>query len=176
MALNIVEEIRSTEKKSKERILTLAAEVIQHKALMEELLRGLALPEVPVRSMCAEIMAVVTQRNPELFPAHGVDELIRSLGDKAPAVKREIAQVIGNIAAVFPNQTGLAVPALLRFTDDAGTVIRWSAAYGLTRIVLANSRLRSGLLRKIRSILENETNNGVKNVYLKGLKKYLEVN
>jgi len=172
--MNIIAEIQSPEKKSKERTLKLVAAVRRDPALFQALLGGLELPKAPERGMCAEIMAAVTKEKPEIFPAEGIDEVIRHLGDKAPGVKRETAQIIGNLAAVFPDKAGLAVPALLLNADDEGTVIRWSAAYGLTRIAEANVKLRPGLVKKIESIVKSETNNGVKNIYLKSMKKLLK--
>lgn len=169
--MQIIEEIRNSKRKPKELVAYLADRVKRDKSLFDQLLEGLEHPKIPLRGLCAEVMAEVTKEKPELFPAQGCDAVIRHLADKAPRVKWETAQLVGNVAAVWPEKAGAAVPALLLNADDEGTVVRWSAAYALTRIAGHNAKLRRGLIQKMEAILKKESNNGVKNVYLKGLKK-----
>ncbi len=54
--------------------------------------------------------------------------------------------------------------------NDKGTVVRWSVAFALGEIVKSNQKMAKKLLPRINELAERETNNGVKNVYLKVLK------
>lgn len=74
------------------------------------------------------------------------------------------------MAAALPQQTEKALDKLLQNSTDKGTVVRWSTAFALGEIAKHNPNSRKKLLPKIREILKKETNNGVKNVYLKTLK------
>jgi len=58
----------------------------------------------------------------------------------------------------------------LKNSSDKGTVIRWSAAFALGEIAKSNSNAQKTLLPKMKELVMKETNNGVKNVYLKALK------
>jgi len=50
------------------------------------------------------------------------------------------------------------------------TVIKWCAAFALGEIAKYHKDSRRELLPAFNKIIENETNNGVKNVYIKALK------
>jgi hypothetical protein len=79
--------------------------------------------------------------------------------------------VIANVAAAFPERAAKAIPALLKNTEDEGTVVRWSAAKGLTEIAKAYPESQKKLLHVFAKIVDEEENNGVKNIYIKALKK-----
>ena len=64
-----------------------------------------------------------------------------------------------------------AVPNLLINTKNESTVVRWCAAYALSEIVKSNFKTRGTLVPRIEEIVKYETNNGVKNVYLKALNR-----
>ena len=66
-----------------------------------------------------------------------------------------------------------AVPFLLKNTIiDAvnTTVIRWCAAFALSKIAQHNITVQAELIPKMEKIIKMEKNNGVRNVYLKALK------
>ena len=91
---------------------------------------------------------------------------------KAPRVKWGVPESIGNIAKKSPQKVEKAIPFLLKNTPenkDNTTVIRWCAAYALSEI--AKSSGDKDLLMEIKEISEKETNQGVKNVYLKAIKQ-----
>jgi len=64
-----------------------------------------------------------------------------------------------------------AIPMLFENTKDSGTVVRWSAAFALTEIAQTDSAQVKKLASEFERIIKTEENNGVKNVYLKALKK-----
>ena len=49
-------------------------------------------------------------------------------------------------------------------------MVRWSAAFALGEVAKNHSAAAKILLPEIKALVEKETNNGVKNVYLKALK------
>ena len=52
-------------------------------------------------------------------------------------------------------------------TSDKSVVVRWCVAFALTEIAKNNPKVGQELRSRIEEITRNETNNGVKNVYLK---------
>lgn len=85
-------------------------------------------------------------------------------------MKWDAAESIGNMSKWFPKEVEKAIPNLLINTKDEGTVVRWSSAFALSEIAKNNPAIRNELVQKIDALVKAETNNGVKNVYLKALK------
>ena len=67
-----------------------------------------------------------------------------------------------------------AIPRLLETSKDQGTVVRWSAALGLTEIAKNNPQSRKELLPFIERMAESETQSGIKKIYIKALKALLK--
>ena len=63
------------------------------------------------------------------------------------------------------------IPILLQNSENKGTVVRWSSGYSLGRIIQIPKFAKSDLFEALVIIAENEQDNGVKNQYVKGLKK-----
>lgn len=89
--------------------------------------------------------------------------------------KREASRIVGNLAQQYPHELETAVQALLKNTDDESTVVRWGSAYALSRIITLSEFAESHLFDKISEICEKEQENGVKNQYIKGLKKAMKL-
>lgn len=87
------------------------------------------------------------------------------------ACKREASRIIGNLSARYPQAVQDAVPALLENTKAEGTVVRWASAYALSRIIVLKEYRDTDLYGKILSVCEGEQENGVRNQYLKALRK-----
>lgn len=85
--------------------------------------------------------------------------------------KREASRIVGNMAAGYPDALDSAVSALLKNTSDSGTVVRWGSAYALARIIVLDKYKNSELLNAVEKICEAEQESGVKNQYVKALKK-----
>jgi hypothetical protein len=75
------------------------------------------------------------------------------------------------IAPAFPENPKKAIPFLMKNVHDAGTVVKWSAAYGLTEIAKYYPKTRKELIPFFEKVIKKETNNGVKNVYIKAMKR-----
>lgn len=85
--------------------------------------------------------------------------------------KREASRIVGNLAARYPEAVHDIVPALLENTKARGTVVRWGSAYALSRIIVLEEYRGTDLFERLISICESEQENGVKNQYIKALKK-----
>lgn len=75
------------------------------------------------------------------------------------------------MAAQYPDMIEEAISPLLDNTADEGTVIRWAAAYALSRILTTDQYAQSELYDKLTDICNKEEDNAIKNQYLKALKK-----
>jgi hypothetical protein len=124
---------------------------------------------VSERGNCLSAMTLISKESPRLMEKY-LGFVVSRVNDKAPRVKWEASEILGNVAAEFPEAVADAIPALLKNSQDEGTVIKWSAAYGLTEIAKANPKARSKLVRFFAQSLETEENNAVRKIYEKTLK------
>ena len=85
--------------------------------------------------------------------------------------RREASRIVGNMAAQYPDLLDDAIERLMKNTPDESTVIRWAAAYALSRIVILDRYAKSDLYDHLVPVCDREEDNGVKNQYLKALKK-----
>ena len=85
--------------------------------------------------------------------------------------RREASRIVGNMAAQYPDLLDEAIERLMKNTKDEGTVIRWAAAYALSRIVVLDRYANSDLYDRLVAICDREKDNGVKNQYIKALNK-----
>ena len=165
-----IREILRSNKKPKEIVSTATQMILENPKLFNELMTILKTGSDVEKGTCADIMKHVTATKPEIAEPF-IDEIIEYINYKAPRVKWGVPESIGNIATKSPQKVDKAIPFLLKNTPenkDNSTVIRWCAAYALSEIAKASVELN--LIEKIKDISEKETNNGVKNVYLKALK------
>ena len=79
------------------------------------------------------------------------------------------------MAAQYPDLLDEAIECLMKNTSDEGTVIRWAAAYALSRIVILDRYAKSDLYDRLLAVCDREEDNGVKNQYLKALKKAAKI-
>lgn len=68
-----------------------------------------------------------------------------------------------------------AISPLLDNSSNEGTVIRWAAAYALSRIITTDRYAQSELYDKLTDISNKEEDNAIRNQYLKALKKASKV-
>lgn len=125
----------------------------------------------PVKASCIEGLEYVTKTKPEFLPEVALDFCLRALKDKEPRVKWEAARTIANTIQLFPTRAEEAVKALLPNTSHQGTVVRWSAAHALARVLSMRTSLNSTLIKKSEDILKRETENSIRKIYEAALKK-----
>jgi hypothetical protein len=168
--MDTIREILDSNKKPKEVVTISAERILKNPKLFDELMTIFRTGTDVDRGTCADIMKHITAEKPEIAEPY-IGELIGFINNKAPRVKWGVPESIGNIAKKSPRKVEQAIPFLLKNTTenkDNSTVIRWCAAYALSEIAKASGD--RNLIAKIRDISEKETNNGVKNVYLKAIK------
>ena len=85
--------------------------------------------------------------------------------------KREASRIIGNMASIYPDEVHDCISALLHNTKNDGTVVRWGSAYALSRIIVLADYCNTDLYETLITICESESENGVKNQYLKAFRK-----
>jgi len=167
--MDTVKTILKSNKKPKEKVSLLVEKVKKEKKLLDELVEYFKAGSVADKGNCIEVMEYVSQDRPELILPY-LDFVIENLNYSAPKVKWETARVIGNLALKYPDEVAKSIKKLFLNTKDEGTVVRWSAAFALTEIAKSNSKLQKELVKRFNQIVKEESNNGVKNVYLKALK------
>ncbi|MBS7632214.1 hypothetical protein KEJ15_01135 [Candidatus Bathyarchaeota archaeon] len=167
--MSTIEQILKSRNKPKEKVDALAKEVKENRISIEQLIDYFEVGSVSEKGSCVEAIERIARDKPEIVVSH-IDFIIDHINDQAPKIKWETARVIGNLSQKYPNEVAKAVPKLLLDTKDAGTVVRWSAAFALTEIAKNNLKLQKELVPRFKEIAEKEKNNGVKNLYIKALK------
>ena len=121
------------------------------------------------RGTCLAALTQITKQEPKFIEPY-LDFVIEQIKYKAPRVKWEASEIVAHIAKLFPDKAARAIPNLVENTKDVGTVVRWSAAFGLTEIAKANPKTRKELVPLFEKMIYKEKQNGVKTVYVKALK------
>jgi hypothetical protein len=169
-ALKFSEDIKNWSGKPKELIATLSDKVVLEPKLFSEVIELLGSGSKVERGYAADITEQLSKSNPEIIAPY-IGTLISHINDKVPKVKWGTQEAIGNLSAKYPKETEQAIPKILLNTKDDSTVVKWCAAYALSEIAKNNPAARAMLVPKMREIVLTEKNNGVKNVYLKAIKK-----
>jgi len=167
-----IEEILRSESRPKERQKELADSLCSGKIKPKEFINFFKSAGDVDKGSCADAMKRVSAQKPAvLAPYIGV--LVEYINYRAPRVKWGVSEAVGNLAGKYPDRAAGAVPSLLLNAVESKvntTVVRWCAAYALSEIAKHCKKARKELVPEIMRIAENETNTGVKNVYLKALK------
>ncbi len=172
MATSTIEEILRAKIKPKEKQIKLVKAVVSGKIPAEEFVAFFESARDADKGTCADVMKHVSAQKPALLVPY-VDTLLEYINYPLPRVKWGVPEAIGNLAQDYPDQAARAIPYLLKNTTDDKlntTVIKWCAAFALGEIAKHNPKSRKQLLPVFDRIIKRETNNGVKNVYLKALK------
>ncbi len=118
-----------------------------------------------------EAMEAITRTQPEMATLEWLSFAENHIDSPSNSLKREASRVVGNIARLFENNLDGSIQKLLKNTNNEGTVVRWGSAYTLAKIIVLPHHANSPLFDTLKHICENETDNGVKNQYLKAIKK-----
>ena len=165
----VTDEIRNWKGKPKELVAFLAESIEKDEKLFAQLIETLKSGSDVDKGTAADVMKHVSKNTPEIVAPY-IDDLIDFINYKASRVRWGVPETIGNLAQKYPTEVEKAIPRLLVNTKDKSTVVRWCAAFALTEIEKGNPAIRQELGPEIDEIVQNEKNNGVKNVYLKALK------
>ena len=118
-----------------------------------------------------EALEAVTNNNPAVADLKWLQFVEPYIVSKNNTAKREASRIVGNIAHIVPDGLETAIQKLIANTEDGGTVIRWSSAYALAKIILVPKYAHTDLYDVLTLLYDKEKDNGVKNQYLNGLKK-----
>lgn len=129
-----------------------------------------SLPEKNI-SLLLEAVEEVSRTKEFTLEAEYLDLAEKYILSSDNSCKREASRIVGNLANKFPTKLENAITALLQNAGNNGTVIRWASAYALSRIILIPNYAKSPLLKQISDLCAKENESGVKNQYIKALKK-----
>lgn len=118
-----------------------------------------------------EAMESISRSNPNIADMEWLNYAESHILSKSNSLKREASRVVGNIAHLLPESLEGSIMKLMENTKNDGTVVRWGSAYALGRIILIPHFANSDLFDIVTELAERETENGIKNQYLSGLKK-----
>ena len=138
---------------------------------LKEIRELLAQIDATQAAVLFEAMEAVTNADAKIADVEWLHVAEDAILANSNSVKREASRIVGNIAHRFPDELGTAIGRLLVNSSDPGTVVRWSSAYALAKIIVLPRHATSDLFERLTEIANDEANNGVKNQYLKALKK-----
>lgn len=166
----IAEDIRGWKGKPKELVAYLTEKIAGNEAFFGEVIELLKTGSKVDKGTCADILKHVSAVKPELVAPY-IDDLIPYINYDLPRVKWGIPEALGNVSAKYPVEAAKAIPKLLINTADESTVVRWCAAFAISEIAKNNPLAQKALIPKMQALAAAENNSGVKNVYVKALKK-----
>lgn len=168
--MNIAELISDKGVKEKEKTLLLSQWLLANPKHSDELLNFAKTAKDPAKATCIESMEFATQNTPALATKAWFAFAVNALPEKAPRVKWEAAKVIGNTAHLFQTELDEAIANLLQNAEHEGTVVRWSAAFALGKILNLNTPHTEMLLPAIEAICQREEKNSIKKIYQSAVK------
>jgi hypothetical protein len=157
--------------KPKEKTKQLANLLLMCQLSIADLILFAHLAKDPVKASCIEGIEFATQYKPELIAGPDLDWIIDQLSAKAPRIQWEAAKVIANTISLYPDKVEKTILKLVKNTDCDGTVVRWSAATALARILTMKTAINTTLIPAVQTIVALEGKNSIKKIYLAALKK-----
>jgi hypothetical protein len=155
--------------KPKEKMAELSRMFHDDPRLMVELAADFAALNASEQGNCLSALTPIAAEDPKALKGI-VDFVAEHVNDKPPRVKWEASQILGHLAATFPDDVAKTVPRLLKNAGDEGTVVRWSTAFAIGEIALHIPATRARLTPFITEQTKKEENNGVRKIYEKALK------
>lgn len=169
--MNFQEILNDKSLKSKQKTEAISEWLLQHPDELNSLLNFARDAKDSNKATCIEAIEFATQKEVSIANMECLDFVTTTLSAKAPRVKWESAKVIGNIARCFPDHLDEAIKGLLNNTEYDGTVVRWSAAFALSQILILKTKRNKDLLPAIESICQQEEKNSIKKIYVDAMKK-----
>lgn len=157
--------------KAKGKVEAISKAVLSGKIKVDDLIKIASKLKDSEKGTCVESLEFATRTKPEIANQKCWTFAVKCLQDEAPRVKWEAAKVIGNIAPSFKTKLDDAINGLLVNTEYSGTVVRWSAAHALSKILVLKTKHNTDLIPAIEAILKREDDNAIKKIYTTSLKK-----
>jgi len=157
--------------KAKQKVSSISQLLLSGKVSIQHLISSAKKETDSNKATIIESIEYASKLKADIVNETGFEFAIESLKSDAPRVKWESAKVIANSAHMFPKMLKNAVVNLLTNTEHAGTVVRWSAAGALSKIIQCKTNLNKELIPTIEAIEKREEDNAIKKIYQQGLKK-----
>ena len=167
---SIIAIVENKATKAKAKTVLVSGLLLDHKVTIDELVQMAKSQKDPIKATLIEAMEYASKTNPEIINDKAFEFAIQTLKEDAPRVKWEAAKVISNAAHLFPKLLKKAIVNILANTEHNGTVVRWSAATALSKIILLNTALNKELIPAAEAIIEWEQDNAIKKIYQQALK------
>ena len=121
--MHVTDEIRNWKGKSKELVASLTESIEKDEKLCSQLIEFFKSGSHTEKGTAADVMKHVSKDKPEIVASY-IDDLVDYINYKAPRVKWEVPETIGNLAQKYPTEVEKAIPNLLVNTKDKSTVVR----------------------------------------------------
>lgn len=122
-----------------------------------------------------EAIEVITNKKLKHLDSDYIEFVGKYILSDNNSCKREASRIVGNLAEQHPNKLDSVINCLIKNTTDVSTVVRWSSAYALSRIIVLTEFANTCLFDEVSEICDKEQENGVKNQYVKAIKKALKL-
>ncbi|MBC7864432.1 MAG: HEAT repeat domain-containing protein [Bacteroidia bacterium] len=169
--MNLTELLNDKSIKAKVKTETLSKWLLKDSENISPLIEFAESTKDSVKATCIEAIEFATKTNPAIAKINCLNFVSKTLTEKAPRIKWESAKVVGNIAHLYPTKLNEAIKNLLKNTEHAGTVVRWSAAFALGQIIKIKSSLNKTLIPAAEAICKREEKNSIKKIYTEAIKK-----
>jgi len=168
---SIIDIVANKATKAKEKTVLVSGLLLDHKISIDELVQMAKSQKDTIKATLIEAMEYASKTNPEIINDKAFEFAIQTLKEDVPRIKWEAAKVIRNAAHLHSKLLKKAVVNLLANTEHNGTVVRWSAATALSKIILLNTALNKELIPAAEAIIEWEQDNAIKKIYQQALKR-----
>ncbi len=168
----IIDEILNDKNvKAKGKVISISELLLGNKISIQQLIDKARSENEVNKATIIESMEYASKTNAAIIDEKGFEFVIDSLKSDAPRVKWESAKVIANTAHLFPKLQKRAARNLLDNVENPGTVVRWSTAGALSKIIQCKGQLNKELIPAIEAIEKREDDNAIKKIYQQALKK-----
>ena len=157
--------------RAKEKVSTISQLLLNRKISVQQLIDLAKTENDTNKATIIESMEYASKTKADIINDKGFEFAIKSLESDAPRIKWESAKVIANTAHLFPKLLKKAVTNLLDNTEHPGTVVRWSAAGALSKIIQCKTGVNKELIPAMEVIEKREQDNAIKKIYQQGLEK-----
>lgn len=155
--------------KAKEKVELLCVGLLNNTLPLCNFIEEIQLAKDSIKATCIEALAHVAKQNPKVLSEEILLLLIEHLASKAPRIKWECAQAIGYSISHFPNHSQLAIEYLVANMNHEGTVVRWSTAFALGKILKLNQSTAPFLSSLLKDQLEKEEKKSIQKIYQQAL-------
>ena len=157
--------------KAKQKVVKIGEFLMDGQTGIDQLITSAKKQNDTNKATIIESIEYASKTKPDIVNEKAFAFVTDSLRSNAARVKWESAKVIANTAHLFPTMLNKAVGNLLSNAEHAGTVVRWSAAGALSKIIQCMTKLNKTLIPAIEALEKTEQDKTVKKIYQQALKK-----